>query len=102
MNINVEKLKEMINSLKVEVSHYGFDPFLLQIVSANKLLDKIHEVADCEKDEFIKYINSGKYKENEYLKSIFSNIKSQGTFLIKGFEQIGTDSYIECRQLNWL
>lgn len=102
MNIDVEKLKKMINDLKVTVTFNGFEPFEHDVVSANKLFENLHEIADCPKEDFVRYINSGEFKNNQYLYDIFYNVKSQGMFLIKGMEAIGSDSYIECRKLTWL
>lgn len=102
MEINVEKLKQMINDLKVKVSLNGFDPFQHEVVSANKLFENLHEIADCPKEEFVRYINSGEFKNNQYLYDIFYSVKSQGHFLIKGMEAIGSDQYIEIKSLKWL
>jgi hypothetical protein len=102
MNINVDKLKELINNLKVTVSFNGFDPFTQEIVSANKLFEVLHEVADCPKEDFVRYINSGEFKNDQQMYDIFYNIKSQGVFRIKGMDQIGSDQYIELKSLKWL
>jgi len=102
MEINVEKLKEMINNLKVTVSFNGFDPFQHEVVSANKLFENLHEIADCPKEDFVRYINSGEFKNNQYLFDIFYGVKSQGYFLVKGMEAIGSDQYIELKSLKWM
>lgn len=102
MEINVEKLKEMINNLKVTVSFNGFEPFEHEVVSANKLFENLHEVADCPKEDFVRYINSGEFKNNQYMYDIFYNVKSQGMFRIKGMDAIGSDQYIELKSLNWI
>ena len=102
MEINVEKLKQMINDLKVTVSFNGFEPFTHEVVSANKLFENLHEVADCPKEDFVRYINSGEFKNNQQMYDLFYNVKAQGPFLVKGMEAIGSDQYIELKSLKWL
>jgi len=102
MEINVEKLKQMINDLKVTVSFNGFEGFNHEIVSANKLFENLHEIANCPKDDFVRYINSGEFKNNPQMYDIFYNVKSQGVFRTKGMEAIGTDQYIELKSLKWV
>jgi len=102
LNIDVEKLKEIITNLTVTVSFNGFVPFTQDVINAKKLLEQIHEIADCTKDEFVQYINSGTYKENDILNSVFSNIQYQGMFTILGFDAIGSDPYIVLNKLTWL
>jgi hypothetical protein len=102
MEINIEKLKQMINDLKVTVSFNGFEPFEHEVVSANKLFANLHEIADCPKEDFVRYINSGEFKNNQYMYDIFYNVKSQGMFRIKGMDAIGSDQYIELKSLKWM
>jgi len=99
--MNLDKLKELCNEFTVKVSFNGFDPFSHDVIDANKLLEKIHEVSELSKDEFIKNINEGNFMTKE-LEDIFRNIKNQGAFLISGHESLGNHSYIECKTLNWL
>lgn len=102
MEINVDKLKKMINDLKVTVSFNGFEGFEHEIVSANKLFENLHEIADCPKEDFVRYINSGEFKNNQYLYDIFYSVKAQGVFRTKGMEAIGSDQYIELKSLKWM
>ena len=47
MLIDVNKLKERINSLKISVSFNGFFGFIEEIISANKLVENIDDVGNC-------------------------------------------------------
>ncbi len=95
VKINTNKLVELINKYSVEVSFNGFMPFTHKVVNANKLLNDIHESADCTKEEFITLINTGGYKYNPMINVIFTNIQHQGKFKLAGHEALGSDSYIE-------
>lgn len=99
--MNLEKLIELCKKHTVEVSFNGFMPFKQNVIDADDLLEEIHTVSELSKDDFIKAINDGNFLTVE-LESIFKNIKSQGTFLILGYEALKNHSYIECNKLNWL
>lgn len=99
--INIDKLKDLCKEFTVEVSFNGFQPFTHTVIDANKLLEKIHECSEIDKNEFIKNINNGIFMSKE-LEDIFKNIQSQGVFLLAGHEALGNHSYIECKSLNWL
>lgn len=101
MNISITKLRELCNKYTLTVSFNGFNPFTEKIIDANLLLEEIHLISDLPKDDFIKNINTGNFVYTE-LESIFRNIESQGTFLIKGYEQLGGHSFIKCKNLKWL
>lgn len=99
--MNIELLKSLCNKYTVTVSFNGFTPFTHNVIDADLLLAEIHSVSDLKKEEFIDNINKGEYMCEE-IKSIFHNIKSQGTFLISGHDALKNHSYIECKSLNWL
>jgi len=100
-NINIGKLKELCNEFTVSVSFNGIQVFSHNVIDANKLLDRIHEVSDLPKEEFVANINKGLFMSTE-LEYLFKNIKSQGTFKIAGHEALGNHSYIECKNIKWL
>ena len=56
-NVDIEKLKQLCNEFTVEVSFNGFMPFKHNVIDANKLLERIHEVSDLPEDTFIDNIN---------------------------------------------
>lgn len=109
IKIDHEKLVQKINENTVTVSFKGFKPFIYNVVNARKLLETIHEVADCDEETFIDYVNNGfkpskspfktlkedKYKQIPEINVIFENIKMTGTFLVKGQKALGKDPYIE-------
>ena len=109
IRIDNEKLVKMINDNTVTVAFRGLTMFNHKVVNARKLLETIHEVADCDKETFIDYVNISnnpitymdreKYKEIPEIKAIFHNIESQGTFRIAGHEALGNDPYIEIKKL---
>ena len=100
--MDLNKLIELCNKFTVEVSFNGFILFGHKVIDANKLLERIHEVSDLPKEEFIKNINEGNFMTDE-LNDIFHNIKSQGMFVIHGHEALKNHSYIECKSLKkWL
>lgn len=99
--IDIEKLKQLCNEFTVEVNFNGFTPFKHKVIDADKLLVRIHEVADIPKEKFIENINKGIFMCDEIM-SIFNNIKSQGTFKLAGHEALGNHSYIECNKIYWI
>ena len=99
--INLDKLKVLCNQFTVEVSFNGFQTLIHKVIDANLLLEKIHEVSDLPKEQFIENINKGKFMSKE-IEEIFNNVKRQGVFLLAGHEALGNHSYIECKSLKWL
>ncbi len=103
IKIDTEKLVRIINEHSVEVSHYGFTGFKMKVINAKKLFDVLHEVADCDKETFIDFVNTSnnpktwmdreKYKRNSMIDALFLNIESQGMFSIAGFEELGGDDH---------
>lgn len=85
ININLDKLVELIKKYTVEVSFNGFFPYTQKVVNAKKLFEEIDTIADCDKEIFIIYVNdlntnvrSPEYRSehNFIIKHIFANIKS--------------------------
>lgn len=99
--MNLDKLKELCELFTVTVAVNGFLIHSHKVIDANKLLERIHEVSDLSKDDFVTSINKGEFISKE-IEAIFMNIKSQGTFKLAGHDALGNHSYIECSRLKWL
>jgi hypothetical protein len=99
--MNLDKLRELCNKFTVEASFNGFEPFTQKVIDAEKMLLEIDTTSELPKEVFISNINRGDFMTKEY-ESIFKSIKRQGTFKIKGYENLSGNAYIECNSLNWL
>jgi hypothetical protein len=106
INLDLDKLRELIKKHTVTVSFNGFAPYQHDVVNAKKLFEELHEIVDCDKDTFVAYVNevNKKAKASDgyelIIKTLFGNIKHQGVFKTLGHEALGTDPYIEVKDLN--
>jgi hypothetical protein len=107
--IDTDRLVALIKKHTVSISFNGFIGFKHDVVNARKLLDEIHDVADCDKDVLVdytkcryhsdKWMDKEKYKPNAMIDILFNNIERQGVFLVAGCEDLGNDPYIEIKRI---
>ena len=106
IKFDLDKLRGLIKKHTVTLTFNGFAPYQHEVVNAKKLFEELHEIADCDKDTFVAYVNevNKKAKSSDgyelIIKNLFGNIKHQGVFKTLGHEALGTDPYIEVKDLN--
>ena len=106
INLDFDKLRELIKKHTVTVTFNGFAPYQHDVVNAKKLFEELHEIADCDKDTFVAFVNEVNKKAKPtggyelIIKTLFSNIRHQGVFKTLGHEALGTDPYIEVKDLS--
>lgn len=94
IEINIEKLIELIKKNSVSTYLLGIESFEEKAINARTLLEEIHKAANCDKDSFINHVNENGTKDLPVIDVLLRNIKHQGMFKIKGLENLGKDPYI--------
>lgn len=101
MIINEEKLVALCNKHRLTVPLHGFFGYEHDILDISKVFDKLHETCeDLSKEDFIEQMNTS--PKPKILNDLFINIKTQGAFKIKGYDELSSQFYVECKTLDWL
>lgn len=104
INLDIEKLKAAIIKHTVEVPIL-MGPYYEKAINATELFEEIHECVDCDKDTFVRYVNSMPKKDAWAVRNpeferiveidtLFSNVNFPGMFMIHGYEQLKNQPWI--------
>jgi len=97
INVNIDKLIELINKHSVDVNVFGHSPFTHKAIKAPALFEEIHTCSDVSKEEFVNYVNAlsakdhitqNKYKRIPEIDVLFQNVKFFGMFQEAGHENL--------------
>lgn len=102
--VNIERLKELINTHSVEVTAFGHTPYIEKAIRAQSLFEEIHTCSDSTKEEFITYVNELSINKNSYervpeIDCLFKNVRFFGRFQEVGCEKLEGQPHIFHRDI---